>query len=150
MMNVLLTLGIEDRTAILEQKVAETMNSPQRRFKIMGHRVAKGFHLLVGSGEFFGPFLHLRLDLGVNRVQFNLPRRNEIHFAQTLTNRNSQKDHFKGDPPCMFDCSPWTGIEDSINGLRPVEAADHMIDINDCRSCDENPPIPIESEDGQI
>src|SRR6266566_1583311 len=115
----------------------------------MRHRVAERLHLLVNSGELSGSIFDHGLDFRINGKQFDLTFSNEDHFSEALAYSNDEEDNFKSDPPRMFHCPPWTGVENSINRLRPIVAADHMVDINDGGSRNQNPPIAIKRQDGQ-
>src|SRR5437773_1605742 len=115
----------------------------------MRHRVAERLHLLVNCCELRSSFLDLRFDLRINRKQFDLTFGNENHFAEALADGYDEKDNFKSDPPGMFHCPPWTGVENSINRLWPIVAADRMIGVNNDSGGNQNPPIAIKRQDGQ-
>ena len=112
----------------------------------MRHRVAERLHLLVNSGELRSSFLDLSFDLRINGKQFDLPFGNEHHFAEALADGYDEKANFKSDPPGMFHCPPWTGVENSINRLWPIVAADQMIGVNNDRGGNQNAPIAIKGK----
>ena len=115
----------------------------------MRHRVAERLHLLVNGGELRSSFPDLRLDFRINRQQFDLTLGNEDHFTEALTDGYDKEDNFKSDPPGMYHGPPETGIKNAIYRLRPIVAADYMIDVNDHGTGNQNPPIAIKRQDGQ-
>ena len=71
------------------------------------------------------------------------------HLGEAADARHHEKDVFEDHPGRVLQPPPLAGRHDAVHRLWPEIAAQHVIERDDDRGRNENPPITIEGQEGQ-
>ncbi len=83
------------------------------------------------------------------RLERGGPVRDRAHFPNAAQARDNEKHIFENHPARVLERSQRTGREHAVDGIRPVDSAQEMVERHDDGRGNEHSPIPIERENDQ-
>ena len=96
-----------------------------------------------------GAFDYGQFNAVIGQLELGLAQRDGAHFGDALQAHDEKKDVLEKDPASVLDPAEVVGSERAEDRLRPVDAADEVIEGNHDGCRHQHAPVAVKGEEGK-